>query len=63
MALAPKDTAPAFALKNDAGETVRLSQFKGKQVILYFYPAAMTPGCKPAISPITSNYSASLITS
>ena len=56
MALAPKDTAPAFALKNDAGETVRLSQFKGKQVILYFYPAAMTPGCTKQACDFTDNF-------
>ncbi len=37
--------APAFTLTSDTGEKVRLSQFAGKRVILYFYPAAMTPGC------------------
>jgi peroxiredoxin Q/BCP len=55
MSLAPKDTAPAFALKNDAGETVRLSQFKGKTVILYFYPAALTPGCTKQACDFTDN--------
>jgi peroxiredoxin Q/BCP len=55
MALAIKDTAPAFALKNDAGETVRLSQFKGKRVILYFYPAALTPGCTKQACDFTDN--------
>lgn len=39
------DKAPAFTLTNDAGEKVSLSQYKGKKVIAYFYPAAMTPGC------------------
>jgi peroxiredoxin Q/BCP len=43
--LAPGDRAPAFSLKDDAGQTVRLSDFKGSKVIVYFYPAAMTPGC------------------
>jgi peroxiredoxin Q/BCP len=43
--LAPGDRAPAFALKDDKGQTVRLSDFKGTKVIVYFYPAAMTPGC------------------
>ena len=38
------DTAPDFTLTNDAGELVSLSEQKGK-VIVYFYPAAMTPGC------------------
>jgi len=39
------DKAPAFSLKNTAGETVKLSDFKGKKVVLYFYPKDMTPGC------------------
>jgi peroxiredoxin Q/BCP len=37
--------APAFALPDQDGETVKLSQFKGKTVVLYFYPKADTPGC------------------
>jgi thioredoxin-dependent peroxiredoxin len=37
--------APDFALSDDAGNTVRLSDFRGRKVILYVYPAAMTPGC------------------
>lgn len=37
--------APAFALQNQDGQTVSLSDYAGKKVILYFYPAAMTPGC------------------
>lgn len=38
--------APAFSLKNQHGRTVSLKDFKGsKTVVLYFYPAAMTPGC------------------
>ena len=36
--------APAFALPNQAGETVRLESFRGKNVILWFYPMANTPG-------------------
>lgn len=43
--LAPGDHAPAFALNDDNGTTVRLSDFNGSKVIVYFYPAAMTPGC------------------
>jgi peroxiredoxin Q/BCP len=39
------DRAPAFALKDQDGKTVRLSQFKGKNVVVYFYPKADTPGC------------------
>jgi peroxiredoxin Q/BCP len=55
MALEIKDTAPMFSLKNDAGETIRLSQFKGKRVILYFYPAALTPGCTKQACDFTDN--------
>jgi peroxiredoxin Q/BCP len=43
--LAPGDTAPAFTLLDDTGEEVSLSDFAGQKVIVYFYPAAMTPGC------------------
>jgi len=39
------DPAPGFDLLGDAGERVSLEQLKGRKVILYFYPAAMTPGC------------------
>lgn len=37
--------APAFSLKNTEGKTVKLSDFKGKKVALYFYPKDLTPGC------------------
>lgn len=43
--LKPGTTAPDFSLKTDAGETVRLKDFRGKKVILYFYPKDMTSGC------------------
>ena len=39
------DRAPAFTLTTDDGGTLRLADLKGKRVILYAYPAAMTPGC------------------
>lgn len=39
------DKAPAFSLKDAAGKTVKLSDFKGKKVVLYFYPKDDTPGC------------------
>ncbi|MGH3447642.1 MAG: thioredoxin-dependent thiol peroxidase [Nocardioidaceae bacterium] len=39
------DAAPGFTLSDDAGSEVSLSDFRGKKVILYAYPAAMTPGC------------------
>ena len=43
--LAPGDTAPDFTLPSDTGDEVALSDLRGKKVIVYFYPAAMTPGC------------------
>lgn len=43
--LSPGDTAPDFTLATDTGEQVSLSALRGKKVIVYFYPAAMTPGC------------------
>ncbi len=39
------DLAPDFTLPDAAGEPVSLSQFRGKRVILYFYPKDDTPGC------------------
>jgi peroxiredoxin Q/BCP len=43
--LEPGDRAPDFTLTSDAGEPVTLSDLRGRGVIVYFYPAAMTPGC------------------
>ncbi|MGB0100647.1 MAG: thioredoxin-dependent thiol peroxidase [Nocardioides sp.] len=43
--LSPGDTAPEFTLLDDTGTEVALSDFLGRKVIVYFYPAAMTPGC------------------
>ncbi len=37
--------APAFTLKNQDNEKVSLKDFKGQNVVVYFYPKAMTPGC------------------
>lgn len=39
------DKAPAFSLPDADGKTVKLSDFNGRKVIVYFYPAASTPGC------------------
>lgn len=39
------DPAPDFTLTSDTGTQVSLADFRGKRVIVYFYPAAMTPGC------------------
>ena len=43
--LEPGDKAPAFTLTDDSGSPVSLADFSGEKVIVYFYPAAMTPGC------------------
>ncbi|WP_392545015.1 thioredoxin-dependent thiol peroxidase [Oryzobacter telluris] len=43
--LNPGDSAPDFTLPDDTGSQVTLSDLRGTKVIVYFYPAAMTPGC------------------
>jgi thioredoxin-dependent peroxiredoxin len=43
--LSPGDKAPGFTLSDADGNDVSLSGYKGQRVIVYFYPAAMTPGC------------------
>ena len=45
MALAPGSKAPAFSLKRDGGGTLSLADFKGRKLVIYFYPKADTPGC------------------
>ncbi len=42
--LQPGDAAPAFTLPGDEGQKVSLSDFKGKNVLLYFFVKALTPG-------------------
>jgi peroxiredoxin Q/BCP len=43
--LSPGDTAPDFTLPTDEGGTLSLKDLRGRKVVLYAYPAAMTPGC------------------
>lgn len=45
MALEPGKKAPDFTLQDQDGAPVTLSGFKGKKVVVFFYPKAMTPGC------------------
>jgi peroxiredoxin Q/BCP len=45
MSIQVGDRAPEFSLPSQTGETVTLSQFRGKPVVLYFYPKDDTPGC------------------
>ncbi len=43
--LVPGDRAPAFTLPDQRGEKVRLTDFRGRKVLVFFYPKANTPGC------------------
>ena len=45
MALSPGDTAPAISLLDQQGKKVQLKDFKGRKVLVFFYPKADTPGC------------------
>ena len=55
--LSPGDTAPDFTLTADTGEQVSLSDLRGRKVIVYFYPAAMTPGCTTQACDFTDSLS------
>jgi thioredoxin-dependent peroxiredoxin len=48
--------APEFELTSDSGERVRLSQFRGRPVVLYFYPKDDTPGCTAQACGIRDSY-------
>lgn len=50
------DHAPAFKSKNEKGVTVELADFKGKKLVLYFYPKDMTPGCTTQACNLRDNY-------
>lgn len=50
------DPAPAFETITDTGEQVKLSDFRGKRVILYFYPKDDTPGCTTQACGFRDNY-------
>jgi len=43
--LKPGDKAPSFSLRDQHGNLVKLTQFKGRSLVVYFYPKADTPGC------------------
>ncbi|WP_066952308.1 thioredoxin-dependent thiol peroxidase [Streptomyces lushanensis] len=53
--LNPGDTAPAFTLPDADGKDVSLADHKGRKVIVYFYPAALTPGCTKQACDFTDN--------
>ena len=58
MALAVGTVAPAFTTTDDEGNTVSLSDFQGKVVVLYFYPKDDTPGCTKQAQSFRDNYTA-----
>ncbi|WP_151775079.1 thioredoxin-dependent thiol peroxidase [Streptomyces abyssomicinicus] len=53
--LQPGDTAPAFTLPDADGNEVSLADYAGRKVIVYFYPAALTPGCTKQACDFTDN--------
>lgn len=56
MPLAVGDTAPSFTVKDTNGNTVTLSDYAGKTVVLYFYPKDDTPGCTKEACSFRDNY-------
>jgi thioredoxin-dependent peroxiredoxin len=56
--LKPGDTAPDVTAKDETGKTVKLSDLKGKSVVLYFYPKDDTPGCTAEACSFRDNYAA-----
>ncbi|WP_394179323.1 thioredoxin-dependent thiol peroxidase [Marinomonas posidonica] len=60
MTIEVGQVAPDFSAKDQNGETITLSQFKGKKVVLYFYPKDNTPGCTAQACDLRDNYKALL---
>ncbi|GAL83390.1 bacterioferritin comigratory protein [Sporocytophaga myxococcoides] len=58
MTLNTGDKAPLFEGKDQDGKVVKLSDFKGKKVVLYFYPKDDTPGCTAQACNLRDNYNA-----
>ncbi len=56
MSLHLGDTAPDFSAPNQHGDTVSLSDFRGKKVVIYFYPKDDTPGCTAQACNLRDNY-------
>ena len=56
MNLNPGDNAPDFEAKIQTGETIKLADYKGKKVVLYFYPKDDTPGCTAESCNLRDNY-------
>lgn len=58
MTLEVGKQAPDFTLENQTAEKISLSDFKGKNIVLYFYPRDMTPGCTTQACDFRDNYAA-----
>ena len=56
MELKPGDNAPDFEVNDQNGNPVHLSDFKGKKVVLYFYPKDNTPGCTAEACNLRDNF-------
>ncbi len=50
------DKAPNFVAKDEQGNTISLSDYKGKKLVLFFYPKASTPGCTVEACNLRDNY-------
>ena len=60
MKLEAGQKAPQFEVKNEKGELIKLSDYLGKKVVLYFYPKDATPGCTAQACDLRDNYDALL---
>lgn len=58
MSLKVGDAAPDFSVNDQNGNDVKLSDFKGKKVVMYFYPKDNTPGCTAEACNLRDNYQA-----
>lgn len=58
MSLKVGETAPDFEVNDQSGNKVKLSDFQGKKVVLYFYPKDNTPGCTAEACNLRDNYTA-----
>ena len=56
MNLKPGDTAPDFEVENESGESVKLSDYAGKKLVLFFYPRDNTPTCTTEACNLRDNY-------